>query len=473
MSNNGRMSFVNRPFVDLREGASILALAILVPMAIGATIVVVTWSLTTLLTGEPYPNGDNLDGSTAALLLLLTRFIVLSAWWIWLALKQGRAWWFGVLAALPLFGIIWALWLSAQIVRDRSAAVRAGREVSAGLVVLAIAASLLLPVGIMQATRAAEAEEARLAALCLPAHEDRAFDDAVVTINGIQIGRGELEGWVAEVTALQVSPVAQRDPRWTPRVLNAAINMTLLEELARNVGANATVAAAEARLNDPDLELDALAQAGVPASQLTRVSCISALRSDTQAKVTKQDGETAADAYIRALTELSSTKVTGLAEEFGYWNPDQFAITENKPAVEAVAPDVKRTFSTKVTYESDTIPAKESAGTLDYQADLCVGAKDLLDTKYLNRVTLYERVGGAWVKVPDAKAAAKAGGRCDGGKINLTVAAQADDPPVNWNDKGWTTCRQLEVRLPEMPAFRATSVGACVAAKADTENKGA
>lgn len=477
MTSQSRLPFANRALVDMREAASILALAVLFPMALTGVMVVMSWSFTTLFTGEPWPNGDYLDAGLASLLLVVTRFVILATWWVALARKHGKAWWFGVLAALPLVGIVWALWLSAIAVRSQRPPIRLTFAATALLACVAVVSTWLLPASMAVATTNAEREQERLAAPCLPLGEARTVDDAVVDVGGIQISRGELENLTTEVTEQQQGPVAQRDTRWPSRVLDNVVRLMLLEKVARAEGASATNGEAEAALasfKEPgqtsDEFLAAVAKNGFPASTLLRYGCTSALNADLLEKVERREGETSEEALSRTM-QAAATSVTGLLEEYGYWDANAVAITGNKPAEAAIATSPERAFDTKVAYSGGAIPDQEFKDSLDWNADLCVGTKDLLNKSALDRVGLYERRGDGWARVTGAKASAEVGGRCSGGQVNVKIGTTAPEPTENWNDKGWTTCRRYQVRLPETPAFRATSVDLCVSTQATTTGK--
>ena len=454
-----------RAIIDLREAASILGLAVLVPLAIQGALLVAVWAAVTLLAGEPFPDGTHLSPAAAGIILLSIRTVVLAAWWVWLSVTNGRKWWVGVLAAIPVFGIIAALWLSAKIVRNRNQRVTLPDFGAVVLALVVIVSLVTLPFAMRTATVLADRESTRLAGSCLTDMGESTAENPVVTVDGRQIDRAELESWVAEVSSRQTGAVARRDPRWPGRILESVVQLTLTEQLAGQLGATASTGEAEARL--------APAVNPIPESLSFRLACASALEEELLLKVKPEANETGAQALVRALGELGSRSVTGLAPEFGFWSPDRVGFVQTQPATPAIAPNAPRTYATKVTYEIASIPEQEFDGTLEWSANICTGAKDLLQPRYLGQIGLYERVAGAWVKVPDAKATAEAGGRCGGGQVNVLIGDTASEPTSNWTNKGWTTCRSYQVRIPETPTFRPTSVDLCVATEATSESQGA
>lgn len=470
-------SLDNKPFVDLREGASILGLAILMPLAVEGSVVAGTWALTTMLTGEPYPSGLNLtDGTTLALMGLML-FLVRFVWWSYLALRHERQWWVGLLAAIPLVGIVWAISLSATAVRSRAQARELSTVARGSLILTLVVALLLLPFGVASATAEANEEQARLAAPCL-ADAPTVFpgSDPVVTVGMKPIDRMELNDRVEQVRTRQDGPVAKRDPRLPVRVLEASISLEVWDALARSKALTTSLGDADrafeaeaASAGGRTALLDSLAQSGYAESSAPQIACFFAYWDELTAGITPSAGETDEQARDRVFIETAAKNVTSLSEEFGFWDPKAASIVASKPLKAAVNPEVKRTYAAKVTYDNANIPTQEFKDTLAWNTDICVSGTTLRDKQYLDKVGLFERVGEGWVAVRDTKPETKAGGRCPSGSTNLIIASSAPEPQLNWTDKGWTTCRPYQVRLPEMPAFRATSIDFCVSAQANTE----
>jgi hypothetical protein len=453
-----------RAIIDLREAASILGLAVLVPLAIQGLLLVAVWAAVTLFAGESFPDGSHLSAVVAGIILLSIRTVILAVWWIWLSVTNGRTWWVGVLAALPIFGIIAALWLSVKIVRNRNQRVTFPDFGAVVLALIVIVSLVSLPFALRTATVLADRESTRLASPCLTGIGESTGDSPVVTIDGRQIDRAELDSWVAEVSSRQTGAVARRDPRWPGRILESVVQLRLTAQLARQLGVTASTGEAEGRL--------APAVDQFPESLAFRQACASALQEKLLPKVKLESNETGAQALARVLGELGARSVTGLAPEFGFWSPDRVGFVQTQPATPVIAIDAPRAYATKVSYEIASIPGQEFDGTLNWSANVCLGVKDLLQPRYLGQVGLYERVAGAWVKVPGAKATAKAGGRCSGGQVNVIIGATATEPTSNWTNKGWTTCRSHQVRIPETPTFRPTIIDLCVATEATSESEG-
>jgi hypothetical protein len=133
--------------------------------------------------------------------------------------------------------------------------------------------------------------------------------------------------------------------------------------------------------------------------------------------------------------------------------------------------EARRTFATRVEYEIASIPDQEFENSLDWVSNICIGSDDLLVPRYRDQIALYERTGGSWRRIVDAKASTKRGGRCDGGQVNILIGTDAPEPPINWTDKGWRTCTDYQVRIPETSNFRSSIVNMCVSTKAASENE--
>lgn len=108
---------------------------------------------------------------------------------------------------------------------------------------------------------------------------------------------------------------------------------------------------------------------------------------------------------------------------------------------------------------------------MTWQADICAGAGELLQDRFLDRVQLFERSEGRWARVPDTEVSAQRGGRCSGGQVNLLVDGVEPEPPANWTDKGWRTCREYQVRIPETPTFQSATVDMCISTRADSSEE--
>jgi hypothetical protein len=480
----GNSMLSSRSMFSLREGATVVALAILIPLAIQGALFAALWTAAQWGSDLDIDGGTTLAAPVAVVVLLLIRYVVLASYWVWFSSSSGRNWKVGLLAALPLVGIIWALKLASPVARG----IRTMRSIewpAKVLVAVVVALAIMaLPISMRTATALENRELERQAATCLLEYAPNSSEEFVATVGDDQISPSELSSYVEEVSSYRKGAVAKADPNLPVDVLDTLVWLRLTESLAQTAKVNATVGGVEdqiaewTELTAPDGGLDVvLANASIPPSLADRYACASLLRTKLTNKYSTDAAEGELSEFDKKSQENAKKMGVKVDSSIGYWNPEEL-IVQSTPWVESPAAPaaiaekkVARTFSTRVEYEIASIPNQEFADTLDWTANICIGSDDLLESRYRNQVGLYERVGGRWVRIAGARATTDRGGRCDKGQVNLLIGTTAPEPPVNWTDKGWRTCTDYQVRIPETPNFRPSSVDMCVSAQATSVNE--
>lgn len=429
---------------DARRGWSVLGLAVLVPLAITGLVlagvyVASSWGR------EPVSSPESTLSTTATVVLvLLIRYVVLAAWWGWFSLATGRPWTRGLAAALPVVGLYWSLLLVAPLVRGevRMSPVRRGWVRLAALVV--VLAFVSLPLAMTVTTSSDQREEIRLAQPC-ELERDLSQGTAVLTVGDRTVGADALAGLVADRAAAESAAGAANSPLLPVVVANATLPELLLAQRAYD---RPTVG-----------EIEAAAGDGADENTL-RATCLYGAQN-------RLISERGVEGVAAALAALPVTVDPAL----GYWDPQTSTVTRTPPleqrAEEPTASEAEAATAlrTRVNYDSESLKDTESDG-LAWTADLCLTSPSLLQASYRDRIRLFTRANGAWVAVPGTKVVSKRGGRCGDDGINVLVTGKATDPGPAWVGKGWTTCRNHKIVIPETPQFAPTDVPMCVSVEA-------
>ena len=159
------------------------------------------------------------------------------------------------------------------------------------------------------------------------------------------------------------------------------------------------------------------------------------------------------------LTQTSSTEADSSLQA-GESDSSTAPSTESSASV---APEPR--YAVKVNYESDTIPDTTYDDSLTWKVDVCAADSAYLSQSYLDKVALYKKTNGTWVKQKVSPEAEK-GGRCDGNKINLTIPVTEPTPDASAVGEGWSPCSNYRVRLPETKNFAKTDLEMCVTTNA-------
>jgi hypothetical protein len=482
-----------RPILTLREGATVFALVVLIPAAIQGLLAVVLWVASGWGRSIEWAGGTSLAPLVAALIILTARYFAFAAWWVWLAQTHGKRWSVGLLAALPVVGLIWAIWIASHVARSSQAMPQRlpGRVIT--LSILTLVSILLLPFSMITATAQAQSELDRLAQPCLAQDVSTSPppqpDSVAATAGPESLTLDEVAAYSTQVASAQRGTVAQRDPLWPQKVTDQFLRIVLIEQWARQTRTTATIGSTEtlaATLGGSDGQSGAMQEAardGVPEELFERYLCATLLEARLQGKEwtsADPDGEEPLT-FEQAFAAFSATQNVTVNPSIGYWNPSLVKVQSLPPLEsevtttdrEGLEPAVEVTFGTRVEYPGTQIPTQEELNTLKWQADLCVGAVGLLQERYSDLIRLYERVGGAWRNLPQTKyeVDVQQGGRCSAEQVNVLVRTEASPPPVNWINKDWRTCTNYQVRLPETPNFSATAVNLCVSTRADAESE--
>lgn len=476
------------PLMTLREGATVFALAILIPFAIQGLLVATLGALTAWGSRTSLDEGSTISTLLVVLLLVVTRFILFACYWCWIAVSFGQPLRRGVLAAIPVAGIIWALRMSSNIARGRYIYRGLSTSTRVTATCVGLAALLIIPLSMQAASAQYLGELNRLNSPCEIVPKSPEVQNPVLTVGNYRVGQGDLDEWVTQVTALQRNAVDRKSTGWPIGVLNTQLFMALVDFSANSPRFQATIGDAEALLDEWMINQQSprgldqeLAELGVAPSQARAYACALATYRLLEASYSDQRPQSGELSQFE--NELNATAARVGVEvdpAFGYWDPAVVGIVAEEPvaepgqtAEEPAGADAPVQFSVETTYSIASIPRGEFSDTLAWQANICVGTPDLLQNEYLDRVGLFRREAGRWVKVADAEATSQRGGRCASDQINLLIGATEPPPPVVWRDKGWRTCTPYQVRIPETPGFSPAEVDVCVATQAETVGESA
>lgn len=471
--------------LSLREGAGLFALALLVPLAIEGLFIAALWPLTTWGQRPGFEGGTTIAVAVFVALLLIIRFVLLATYWTWLALAHGQRVRLGLLSALPIVGIVWALLLAARVARGDGRYRPLPMATRALLVAISVLALLLVPVSMQFATAYHVAGQERLAEPCTILPPSTGEQETVVALGEDGISQAMLDAWATDVAGAQGAAALQDPNLWTQSLANTYLQLALVDRTAQRLGVTASVGEMRevgeqfrADITSTPDTFDPVLALSMPSEWEDRYYCAWAVSSQIlelypDDSEDPESGRTPYDAQIL----LTATRLgVDVDPSLGYWNPGTLSITSEPPAPsaveeqkadEAAAPAVR--YDTRVEYEAASIPQGDFPGTREWNADICIGDTALLQPTYLNRVQLFERVGGEWRRVSNAQATAERGGRCDGGQVNILIGTEADESPEVWFDQGWRTCTPYQVRVPETPRFQPVSVDLCVSTQAVTE----
>lgn len=429
---------------DARRGWSVLGLAVLVPLVITGLVlagvyIAASWGR------EPVSTPDNtLSTGFTVVLVLLIRYVVLAAWWGWFSLATGRPWTRGLAAALPVIGLYWSLLLVAPLVRGevRMSPVRRGWVPVAALVV--VLAFLSLPLAMTITTTSDQREEIRLAQPC-ELERDLSQGAPVLTVGDRTVGEDALAGLVADRALFESAAGTANSPLLPVTVANATLPELLLAQRAYERPTVGQVEAVAGEQADADM---------------LRAWCLDG----AQRQLLSDRG---VEGVAAALVALPVTVDPAL----GYWDPQTATVTRTPPREQraeeqtATESEAATTLRTRVNYGSESLEDTETDG-LAWTADLCLTSPSLLQATYRDRIRLFTRTNGAWVPVPGTKVVSERGGRCGDDGINVLVTGKATDPGPAWVGKGWTTCRNHKIVIPETPQFAPTDVPMCVSVEA-------
>lgn len=488
-----------RSVLSLRNGATVVALAVLIPLALQGVLVAALWNLAQwgsqperLVEDVTFAAGSTLGIGVAILVILIIRYAVLAGYWLLVLERFESRRRTAFLAALPIAGLWWSLQVSTDIARRHGRPRRLTPEFTTLTVGFTALGLFLLPLSMQVATASEESEVRRLAAPCSNLFPQVIVEDPVISIGSQGLDEATFQALVDEVVAGQEGAVAQTSDEWPLRVAREQTWMLLWEEIARSMRITASVEQMEEQIavweetygGRAGLDQQLL-NLGIAPSQLERFACSNELDEafeEVYPRVETEDGTTE---YFNAFREAADRVNVDIDPSIGYWDPSLLTVEADPPSPsEEAAPDesgetqevvaeaAARNYATRVEYDIESIPTQEFDGSLSWEADICAGATELLQDRFLDRVTLYERISGRWVRVTDAQARAERGGRCNPGQVNLFIGATEEVPPPNWTDKGWRTCRDYQVRIPETPTFQAATVDMCVSTRADAEDEG-
>lgn len=485
------------PLLSTRDGATTFALAILAPLAIQGMLLAVLWNLAQFgseprrtIEGVIFGAGSTLTIGAAVLVILIIRYAILAGYWLLLIERFGLPRRKAFLAALPVAGLWWSVSISSSIARSRNEAKSLTPEFTVATVGFSAIALLLLPMSMQVATATEEGEVRRLAEPCIDQFPQTTSETTVISLGNIGLARDVFDSRVNEVVESQLGAVARLSDEWPTRVADVEVRMLLWQQAAAKNRLSASIGDMQIQVQDWEDEFggpvglrDLVAENGLPPSQLERYACTVQLQLALLREyplVETENGSTEFDDELRAVARQQRVTVD---PSIGYWDAETLNVIpeapeespSTQPDVEkekATSEPVNRTFSTKIEYEISSIPNQEFTDTLDWQADICAGASELLQDRFRNRVQLFERQAGRWERVSDSTVTSKRGGRCSGGQVNLLIDGVAPEPPNNWTNKGWRTCRDYQVRIPETPTFQAATVDMCVSARADTVDEG-
>lgn len=125
------------------------------------------------------------------------------------------------------------------------------------------------------------------------------------------------------------------------------------------------------------------------------------------------------------------------------------------------------TYSIWVDHE-DPIPDQIVKNSLDWQVDLCSPDKQVATPGIRNKIALFHKENGEWVRQP-AKASAEIGDRCGKNRVHIVLDASEPAPPESELGKGWGSCTDYRVVVPETKDYAKTYVDMCVRTRVDEE----
>jgi len=482
---------------SLRDSAAIISIAILGPLAVQGVLLSTLWILAQFGSSGPESIGDVifLTGSTISqalilFLILVLRYFTLSAYWLLIAERFGQRRLHAFLAALPIVGIWWSITMSSHIVRNRNAISQVPFETKRIIAIILGLSLLVLPASMQVATAGEKAEVRHLAQPCLEEFNSTESESPALSLGERGLSQGNFDQLVDEVKNQQRGAAARLREDWNLAVANQQIQMARIAQSATDLKLVVTIGEAEDQIaqwqgaygSDTALR-DVLSDIAVPESELFEFTCTRLLDDQIRLKYPDETDADGVNPFI-VFAQKTVTKAGILVDpSIGFWNQDLLVITADPVAGQVdeqeqldetaeQAQQTARTFSTRVEYETAAIPNTEFPDSLEWKADICSGATQLEQSRYLSRVQLFERKEGNWVLVRSARASAERGGRCPGGSVNLLIGTKEAESTLNWTDKGWTTCRAYQVRFPETPSFQGTSVDLCVSTKAVTTEEG-
>lgn len=482
--------------LSLKEGATVAALAIFAPLALQGLLLALLWNLAqwgsvaeTVVEGVTFTAGSTLNLGLAILIVLAIRYSVLAGYWLLIVERFSEPRKRAFLAAAPIVGLWWSLGISSRIARNADSPKRLTPEFATVTVGFTALTLLLLPLSMQVATANDISEVKRLASPCIQQFPGSAPEEPVLAVGSQGLDQTTFDTLVDEVVQGQRGAVAKVSEEWPTVVADQQVRMLLWRQAASRESNDVSVQDMDDQITSwreifggaAGLD-EVLLEAGIPPSQLALYACavqLSQAFAESNPFVETPDGSSEYEEALRAAaTRLGVT----VDPAIGYWDPETLSVRSEPPAPteeQPVAQDtddsiepLARTFSTRVAYDIASIPTQEFADSLGWKADICAGATELLQDRFLDRVALYQRVAGRWVLVRDAQAEAQRGGRCNPGQVNLFIGSEEIEPPANWTDKGWRTCRDYQVRIPETPTFQAASVDMCVSTRADSTQEG-
>lgn len=489
MVNSAPPSSVRRvsgnPLLPIREGAGLFALAVLFPLAVEGLFVAALWPLTAWGQRPGFEGGTTIAVLLFIVLVLAIRYVLLATYWTWLALAHGQRIRLGLLSALPIVGIVWALVLASRVAGGDGRYRPLATVARALLIAISVFVMLLIPMTMQFATAQHVIGQERLAAPCIVLPLAAGERENVIALGDDGIDQATLESWAAQVAEAQGAAALQDPNLWSLALANRYLQMALVDRTAKRLGITSSVGDVR-ELGDRFREdimttegnYDAVAALGMPSDWESPYLCARALASAILESYPDdgEDPETGMTPYDMQVLLTAKRQGVEVDPALGFWNPGLLSITVDPPApsavdepetIETTAPAVR--YDTRVEYETASIPQGDFPGTREWNADVCIGDAALLQSTYLNRVQLFERSGGAWRRVTDAKATSERGGRCDGSQVNVLIGSEADESPAVWFDQGWRTCTPYQVRVPETPRFRPVTIDLCVTTQAVTE----
>ena len=154
--------------------------------------------------------------------------------------------------------------------------------------------------------------------------------------------------------------------------------------------------------------------------------------------------------------ETTATSSTQSAEP----SASSAASSSESPVVAEPAP----TYQVRIDYSNEGIPNPTPTDGLEFLFDVCSGDAQWAKPTFQNAVRMQIKQGTTWKNVSVTPKVQK-GGRCDTGKLNMTIAHELSLPTGLEAGNGWTTCQAYRVILPETPDFKKTSVPFCAFVK--------
>lgn len=482
---------------SLRESATIISIAIFGPLAVQGFLIAALWILAQYGSSGPdsigsisFLAGSTISQSLVIIMILALRYLTLSAYWLLITERYEQKRPQAFLAALPVVGIWWSIKISSHVVRNSKVAMPIRLETKRIIAIVLGLSLLAFPASMQVATAADKSEFRRLAQPCLDEFTPTETDNPVLSLGERGLSQEDFDQRVDEVKNQQRGAAARLRADWPLAVANQQVRMARQAQSATDLKLVATIGETENQIaqwkdtygSDTALR-DALSEIAVPESEFFEFTCTSLL--DDQIRLKYPDVTDAEGVNPYLVFAQKTVKKAGILVDpsIGFWNQDLLSITADPVAGQVEeqeqldetseqAQQSTRTFSTRVEYETASIPNMEFPDSLEWKADICSGATQLEQSRYLSRVQLFERKEGRWVLVRSARASAERGGRCPGGSVNILIGTKEVEPSLNWTDKGWTTCRAYQVRFPETPSFQGTSVDLCVSAKAIATKEG-